>query len=175
MKTAIVVLLITLALVFASGMVLAGSELANPWRAQEQAALVKAQREALEAENQVKLKAMEQEQAIRQEALKAQQAQEAEQRERWFQFKARLSELAVMTGLVVIAVLSGAGAFYILCASIALLRQQQQLAPRIRPRESRVVVPFPDLLQRAHAFAKNPVALVALVFVIAALTVGVAL
>ena len=174
MKTVIVFLLTVLALTFAFGVVFAESELANPWKAREQADMMKAQREALEAENQIRLKWLEQEQAVNMEALKAQQAQEADHREFWFQLKSRGLEALVKATTTTFAVLGRAGAFYLLCAGIALLRQQKQPTTEVA-QEGRRAISLPGLLQRARILThSSAAALVLLVLGVAVLAVSVA-
>jgi len=57
--------------------------------------------------------------------------------------------------------IGGAGAFYLLCAGIALLRQQNQ-PPTEVAQEGRRMISLSGLLQRVRILAHNPVAALAL-------------
>ena len=168
MKSVVVLIGLALAGAIVLGVALSDSELLNPNKGSAEAEKIRAETAAFVTQNnyeqqrrEIELKAAEQQAAIDARFREAQHAKELELMERNSQLKARLIELAVVGGLVVIAVLSGAGAFYILCASFTLLRQPQQLAPGIR-QEKGWVIPFPGLLQRARVLANTPATALAL-------------
>jgi len=124
---------------------------------------------------QIELTRIQEETNVNLEALRARQAKELELMERDAQLKSRLFELAVIISLGVVAVLSGAAAFYLLCAGCALLRREKQPATEVT-QEDRRAISFRGLLQRARLLANTPTTAVALLILgIAVLTVSVAL
>jgi len=113
--------------------------------------------------------------ALELEAQAARWAKELELMERDHQLKARLFEGAAIAGVVIIAPLGFAGAFYIVCAGLALLRQQKQPTLEV-VQEGRRAISFPAHRQRARVLANKPAtALALLVLGAAVLTVSVSL
>jgi len=150
------------------GLDLSQTDLLNPHTRTAEASRVEAETAALVAQNkfdeqlrQIELNRVQEETNIDLEALRVRRVKELEFMERDAQAKSRLFELAVAASLGIVAVIGGAGAFYLLCAGIALLRQQKQLTIEVA-QEGRRVIPFPGLPQRARVLTKTPATAVAL-------------
>ena len=95
--------------------------------------------------------------------------------ERDHQLKARLFEATVIVGLGVFSLLGCAGAFYIVCAGLASLREQKQPTLGVI-QENRRAISFPTPVQRARVLANKPAAALALLVLgIAVLAVSVSL
>lgn len=157
------------------GFALSDAEFLNPKTSDAVARRMNAETDAYTAEKEIELRTLEERSAIEAQALVAQRAKELELMERDALLKPRLFELAVMVSLGVLTVVGGAVIFYLLCASLALLRQPKQPADEVA-QEGRGVIPFPGLPPRARVLTTGPVtALVLLALGVTILTVSVSL
>jgi hypothetical protein len=124
---------------------------------------------------QIELGQIQEETNINLDALRARRAKELELMERDARLKSRLFELAVMISLGVVAVLGSAAAFYLLCASFALLKRKQQPTPETT-RENHRALHFPRLLERVRGLVRTlATALALLLLGVAVLTLSVTL
>ena len=164
------------------GFTLSQTDIFNPHTRTAEASRIEAETAALVAQNefdeqlrQIELGRIQEETNINLEARRARWAKELELMEHDAQLKSRLFELAVAASLGIVAVIGGAGAFYLLCAGIALLRQQKQPTIEVA-QEGRQVIPFPGLPQRARVLTKTPATAVALLLLgVAVFTASAAL